>query len=263
MCPRLDMYVRDKMNISRQKAQELIYSGCVYVNSITAYKPSLKVNTEDNIEISEADRVLRYAGRGGYKLEKAFDVFGISPEGCICIDIGASTGGFTDCMLRRGAKMVYSVDVGSCQLADFLRQDSRVISLENTDIRNADIEKADFISCDVSFISLKLIFPHIKRLLNENGQAVVLVKPQFEAGRSALNKKGIVKDAKIHKRVLWDIIDSAASEGLYAKAAAYSPIMGGDGNREYLLLISQKEGTISRLTAEDVVNKAFDSLKNR
>ncbi len=261
MCPRLDMYIRDRRNISRQKAQELIASGCVYVNGRTCLKPSLKVGENDNVRISEENKVLKYVGRGGYKLEKACISFGISLLDKICIDIGASTGGFTDCMLQNGAAKVYSVDVGSSQLADSLKNDSRVISLENTDIRNADIEKADFIGCDVSFISLKHILPHIRRLLKKDGMSVVLVKPQFEAGRSALNKKGIITEPSIHKKVLKDTAKAAEEEGFYVNAITYSPIKGGDGNIEYLMLLSRHEGAADIDMAEKTVQQAFENYR--
>lgn len=253
---RLDMYVRDKMNISRQKAQILISSECVRVNGSIVTKPAFKTGADDNVEIDEST-VLKYVGRGGFKLEKACEVFNISLKDKLCIDIGASTGGFTDCMLQKGAARVYSVDVGTGQLDERLKNDSRVISLENTDIRNADIEKADFIGCDVSFISLKHILPHIRRLLKSEGQAVVLVKPQFEAGREALNKKGIVKKSAVHKRVIRDIISSAEKEELYTEAMDFSPIKGGDGNIEYILLLSGNKNIID---IDGVVVNAFDTL---
>ncbi len=263
MCSRLDMYVREKMNISRQKAQQLIASGCVYVNGKKAEKASLKIDSGDNVSVDQGDKVLKYVGRGGYKLEKACEKFGIALEGCVCIDIGASTGGFTDCMLQRGAKKVYSVDVGSCQLDEGLKNDSRVISLENTDIRNADTERVDFIGCDVSFISLKHIFPHIRRLLKEKGRAVVLIKPQFEAGKEAVGKRGVVKSPKVHKRVIADLIENAEESGLYPKALDYSPIKGGDGNIEYIMLLSGESGSISIKDAELVIKNAFEGLNSR
>ncbi len=259
MCSvRLDMYVRDKMNISRHKAQELIFSESVKVNGNIVTKPAFSVN-DDSVEIC-ADTVLRYVGRGGFKLEKACDAFDIDIKDKLCIDIGASTGGFTDCMLQRGAARVYSVDVGNGQLDEKLKKDSRVISLENTDIRDADIEKADFIGCDVSFISLKLILPHIKRLLKLKGLALVLIKPQFEAGREAIGKRGIVKSPSVHKKVIRDIVSKAEEEGLYAGGLDFSPIKGGDGNIEYILLLScQRTG----IDIDDVVKRAFDAFKKR
>ena len=168
---RLDMCVREKLNISRQKAQELIQNNSVTVNGKVVNKPSHKVLYSDEVVVNNTEKVLKYVGRGGYKLEKAIDIFNINVKG-VCVDIGASTGGFTDCMLQNGAETVYAVDVGSNQLAEKLRNDKRVISMENTDIRNADIPKADFIGCDVSFISLTKIFPSVFNILNDRGCSV-------------------------------------------------------------------------------------------
>lgn len=241
---RLDMYLKEKYNISRQKAQELIKKGLVSVGGRVVSKPAADIDDECEVSLGDTQSVLKYVGRGGYKLEGAIESFKISLEGKSCIDIGASTGGFTDCMLQNGAKRVIAVDVGTAQLDERLRTDSRVLSLENTDIREFDAEKygrADFIGCDVSFISLTNIAEAIKNAMADDGEGVVLVKPQFEAGREHLNKNGIVKDIRVHRQVLKRVADCFKENGLYAEAAAVSPIKGGDGNIEYLLLISKRE----------------------
>ena len=180
-------------------------------------------------------------GRGGYKLEGAVKQFGITFDGKVCIDVGASTGGFTDCMLQNGASLIYAVDVGTNQLDSTLRADSRVVSLENTDIRAAkDLikEKADFIGADVSFISLKLVLPEIKELLKEQGRAVVLIKPQFEVGKKGLGKNGIVKNSVLREKTVEEIKSFAAALGFNVLGVVQSPITGGDGNIEYLMYLS-------------------------
>lgn len=260
---RLDMYIREKLNISRQKAQELIQNNGVTVNGKVINRPSHKVSCSDEVVVNNTEKVLKYVGRGGYKLEKAVDIFNINIKG-VCVDIGASTGGFTDCMLQNGAETVYAVDVGSNQLAEKLRNDKRVISMENTDIRNADIPKADFIGCDVSFISLTKIFPSVFNVLNDRGCGVFLIKPQFEAGKENISKNGIVKNPKVHKRVIRDIISNAVEEGLYIKAITYSPIQGGDGNIEYLVYIDKTDNiNIKQSDIDRVVESAFDAFKSR
>lgn len=260
---RLDMCIREKLNISRQKAQELIQNNGVTVNGKVVNKPSHKVLYSDEVVVNNTEKVLKYVGRGGYKLEKAIDIFNINVKG-VCVDIGASTGGFTDCMLQNGAETVYAVDVGSNQLAEKLRNDKRVISMENTDIRNADIPKADFIGCDVSFISLTKIFPSVFNILNDRGCSVFLIKPQFEAGKENISKNGIVKNPKIHKKVIRDIINNAVEEGLYIKTLTYSPIQGGDGNIEYLVYIDKTDNiNIKQSDIDRVVESAFDAFKNR
>lgn len=257
---RLDIYVKESMNISRQKAQELVKEGFVRVNNKICKKAAFIVTENDNVEVESTEKVLKYAGRGGYKLEKSIDVFGLSIKG-ICIDIGASTGGFTDCMIQKGAKRVYAVDVGSNQLADKLKNNNKVISMENTDIRNAEIEKADFISCDVSFISLKKIIFKISELLKEDGICVLLIKPQFEAGRENIGKNGIVKNPKVHKKVIKDIADYASENGIYIEKITFSPIRGGDGNIEYLACgVKSRKNIISRESIESVVNSAFNEI---
>lgn len=233
--------VRRAMVKSRNAAQQLIKDGIVYVNGEKADKASLIVSNEDAVEIR--GELPRYVGRGGYKLEGAVKQFGLTLDGKICIDVGASTGGFTDCMLQCGASLVYAVDVGTNQLDGSLKSDSRVVSLENTDIRSVGDkikEKADFIGADVSFISLKLVLPKIKELLKDQGRAVVLIKPQFEVGKKGLGKNGIVKNSALREKTVEDIKTFAADLGFKILGVVQSPIAGGDGNIEYLMYLSMQ-----------------------
>ena len=237
---RLDSYLFTSKKVkSRTFAAEIIKIGGVTVNGTVCTKPSFAVSEADDIVIT-ADKP-KFVGRGGLKLEAALLHYGISLENKVCIDVGASTGGFTDCMLQSGAKMVYAVDVGVNQLDDSLKNDSKVISLEKTDIRNAEdlLSKADFICVDVSFISLKLVLPSVFSLLLPLGGCVALIKPQFEAGKANLNKKGVVKDEKIRRKVCKDISDFAASLGFICGDVITSPIKGGEGNEEYLIFLQK------------------------
>ena len=236
---RLDQYLAEKgLCKSRTAAQSLIKSGGVSVNGAVCNKPSCDVSEDDNIII--IGEQLKYVGRGGLKLEGAVNAFGIELSGLVCLDIGSSTGGFTDCMLQNGAARVYAVDVGTDQLDAKLRADSRVVVMEQTDIRTAQLpEQVDFVGTDVSFISLKQVIPHISRLLKLHGRAVALIKPQFEAGRQALNKKGIVKDEKVRRRVVEDITQFAQQCGFAVLGVTDSPVQGGDGNTEYLMYIEK------------------------
>ncbi len=237
---RLDVYLTEKgICRSRSAAQQLINLGGVTVNGKTAVKNSLEVADSDEVKIVEL-MLPKYVGRGGQKLERALELWSVDLGGKVCLDIGSSTGGFTDCMLQSGAARVFAVDVGSGQLNEKLRTDERVISLENTDIRGFSfdgygISAADFIGTDVSFISLKLVLPHIYRLLAEGGKAVALIKPQFEAGRGSLSKKGIVRDEKTRLRCVEEIKRFAEQCGFTVMGTSVSPITGGDGNIEYLL----------------------------
>ncbi len=233
---RLDSFLAENGYIkSRTLASQLIRSGKVTVNGKICSRPSFMVSYSDEIKL--IGDMPKYVGRGGEKLERALEHFKIELNGKNCIDIGASTGGFTDCMLQHGAARVYSVDVGVGQLDPKLRSDSRVFSLEKTDIRNADIPAAEFISADVSFISLKHIIPSVYRLLETGCGAVLLIKPQFEAGRQDIGKNGIVKDEKVHKRVCGEIADFAEKSGFIVNGIIPSPISGGDGNREFLMYL--------------------------
>lgn len=231
---RLDTYLAENnLCKSRTAAQSLIRSGGVSVNGKLCSKPSAEVGEGDTVEVTGEQ--LRYVGRGGLKLEAALERFGLDITGAECVDIGSSTGGFTDCMLQHGAAKVWAVDVGRDQLDGKLRSDPRVVSMEQTDIRDAELPQVDFIGTDVSFISLRLILPHIFRLLKSGGRAVALIKPQFEAGRSNLSKKGIVRDEKVRLKVRDEIAAFAEECGLTVVGTEVSPITGGDGNTEYLM----------------------------
>lgn len=242
---RLDIYLSEKkLAKSRTAAQCLINIGGVYVNGRMAKKSSMDVTETDIITIEEIKKP-RYVGRGGLKLEGALKSFGIDISGAVCVDIGASTGGFTDCMLRYGAAKVFAVDVGREQLAAELRADPRVVSRERTDIRDFTLDEypdgADFVGADVSFISLKMILPEIYRLLKSGGRAAALIKPQFEAGRGALNKRGIVADEKMRRRVVEEVTEFARRCGFAVAGVINSPITGGDGNAEYLMYIVKEQ----------------------
>ena len=241
---RLDVYLAEKgLTKSRAAAAALIKSGGVSVCGKIIEKSAFEVGENDSVEI--VGETLKFVGRGGLKLEKALEIGKIDLRGKICLDIGASTGGFTDCMLQNGARRVFAVDVGTNQLDEKLRGDKRVVSLENTDIREYfPDEQADFIGADVSFISLKLILPHIFRLLKTDGKAAVLVKPQFEAGnsafgRKALSKKGVVTDEKTRLKIVGEVKNFAEQCGFTVCSTAPSPIKGGSGNVEYLMILEK------------------------
>lgn len=250
---------------SREKAQKNIMAGLVFVNNKRVDKPGEKVSIQSNIEVK--GEAIPYVSRGGLKLEKAIDEFSIDLKNKTAMDVGASTGGFTDCMLKNGAKKVYAVDVGYGQLAWELRTDPRVVCMERTNIRYVkpeDIDtKIDFASIDVSFISLKLVLPVVKQLLNPFGEIVCLIKPQFEAGREKVGKKGVVRDAAVHKEVITKILDFAIGIGFKIKGLTFSPIKGPEGNIEYLAYLindEDKEGNIEGLI-EDIVEKSHKLLE--
>ncbi len=240
---------------SREKGRALIMEGAVYVNGQKAFKAGDRVRDGMQIEIRGAK--LAYVSRGGLKLEKSLKVFPISLENAVCADIGASTGGFTDCMLQNGAKKVYSIDVGYGQLAWKLRNDSRVVNMERTNIRYLDFElvldEIDFISIDVSFISLKLVLPVAYKLLSENGELVALIKPQFEAGRSEVGKKGVVRDINVHQNVIKTISDFAFELGFCVNGLEFSPIKGPEGNIEFLLYLSKSNEKICAVSDDDII----------
>lgn len=256
---RLDTLVFQKgLFDSREKAKAVIMSGCVYINGVRALKPGAMVNPDSDVEVKGA--TLPYVSRGGLKLEKALDAFGVSPENLICIDCGASTGGFTDCLLQRGAAKVYSVDVGYGQFDWKLRNDSRVHLMERTNVRyltKEDIsEDIDLAVVDVSFISLKLILPVIREFLTKNGQVLCLIKPQFEAGKDQVGKKGVVRDAAIHKAVLEAFLDNADNSGFSVAGITYSPIRGPEGNIEFLGHLKSIDNGAQAIDIDQVVSKA-------
>ncbi len=249
---------------SRERAKGVIMAGLVYVNNQKADKPGQDVSEQDNIELR--GEMLQYVSRGGLKLEKALKVFPISLEGAVCGDFGASTGGFTDCMLQNGAQKVYAVDVGYGQLAWKLRQDPRVINLERTNARNLTPQQIpqqlDFISVDVSFISLGIILPVIAANLKPDGQAVCLVKPQFEAGRELVGKKGVVRDKAVHIDVVARTVLCATQVGLSSQGLDFSPVKGPEGNIEFVLHIvkTKADGLVDEQCIKQVVDSAHQSL---
>jgi 23S rRNA (cytidine1920-2'-O)/16S rRNA (cytidine1409-2'-O)-methyltransferase len=226
---------------SREKAKAIIMSGIVYVNDQKELKAGRDVKVDDIVEVRGS--TLKYVSRGGLKLEKAMQEFPIDLTDCTCMDIGASTGGFTDCMLQNGAKKVYSIDVGYGQLAWKLRSDERVVNMERTNFRYVTHEQIpeeiDFASVDVSFISLKIILPVMYELLKMNGEAVCLIKPQFEAGREKVGKKGVVRDVNVHTEVIEKIVGFAASQKFKVCGLSFSPVKGPEGNIEYLVYLKK------------------------
>ena len=226
----------------RDKAKAIIMAGIVYVNGQRADKAGTEVLDEDKIELR--GETLRYVSRGGLKLEKAFESFPIQVQNAICMDIGASTGGFTDCMLQNGAKKVYAIDVGYGQLAWKLRTDERVVNLERTNFRHVTKEQVtdpvNFASVDVSFISLTLILPAAYPLLSDDGEMICLIKPQFEAGKGFVGKKGVVKDSQIHQDTIVKVIDFAVETGFSVLGLTFSPVKGPEGNIEYLVYLKKE-----------------------
>lgn len=237
---------------SREKAKTMIMEGNVFVNNNREDKAGSTFPDDCQIEIHGT--TLKYVSRGGLKLEKAMTHFGITLDGKICMDIGASTGGFTDCMLQNGARKVYSVDVGYGQFAWKLRQDPRVVCMEKTNIRYVtpeDIADAlDFASVDVSFISLTKVLGPARALLKEHGQMVCLIKPQFEAGREKVGKKGVVRDKSVHEEVIQKIEDFCLSNGFSIHNLEYSPIKGPEGNIEYLIYIEKADEPVKEETVD-------------
>ena len=244
MKERLDvLLVKRNLAESREKAKALIMSGIVYVNGQKEDKAG--TTFEETAPIEVRGSTLKYVSRGGLKLEKAMDRFGVRLDGKICMDVGASTGGFTDCMLQNGAVKVYSVDVGHGQLAWKLRNDERVVCMEKTNIRYVTPEDiADpigFASIDVSFISLTKVLGPVKALLEDNGQIVCLIKPQFEAGKEKVGKKGVVRDSAVHKEVIEKIHNFVLEQGFSVIDITFSPVKGPEGNIEYLIYIRKSE----------------------
>ena len=267
MKTRLDVYLTEHgFAQSRERAKSIIMAGHVFVNNQRSDKAGDIVPEGAVVEVRGGE--LKYVSRGGLKLEKAVSEFSLDLKDRICMDVGASTGGFTDCMLQNGAAKVYSVDVGYGQLAWKLRSDERVVNMERTNIRYVTDEqvpdKLDFASIDVSFISLRLVLPVAYELLKDCGEVVALIKPQFEAGRDRVGKKGVVRDPKVHEDVLMDIVNFAPTFGWQVKQLAYSPITGPEGNIEFLAHIVPQDEHISSITPEFIsrlVAQAHEGLK--
>lgn len=266
---RLDVLVVEQgFYESREKAKAAIMAGLVLVDGERSDKPGVKVKSDAKITVK--GDLHPYVSRGGLKLEKALKEFDVSVEGKVMIDIGASTGGFTDCALQNGAKQVYSVDVGYGQLAWSLRNDPRVIVMERTNFRHLkpeDLkgETPQVAVMDVSFISIRLLFPVIHNVLTEDGELLTLIKPQFEAGRERVGKNGIVRDPEVHRDVLLHTLGSAQSNGFHIRRVTFSPITGGDGNIEFLARLTKQGEALDAdaLTAliDEVVREAHRSLE--
>lgn len=262
---RLDSSVFERgLSESREKAKALIMAGNVYVNGQKELKSGASVKPDDVIEVRGS--VNPYVSRGGLKLEKAINTFNLELKGFICMDIGASTGGFTDCMLQNGAAKVYSIDVGYGQLAWKLRTDERVVNLERTNFRYVTEEqvpeKIDFASVDVSFISLTKILPVMRNLLKDDGKSVCLIKPQFEAGREKIGKKGVVKDRKVHEEVISEITGFAFENGFSLLDVDFSPVKGPEGNIEYLMYIQKTDNPENKFEGDiaGLVDCSHDKL---
>lgn len=260
---RLDQLVFDLgLTESREKAKTTIMSGLVFVNGQRADKPGMQVAPDASVEVKGS--ALPYVSRGGFKLEKALKVFPINPAGKICMDCGASTGGFTDVLLKNGAAKVYSIDVGYGQLAWSLRQDERVVNMERTNIRYISSEQVpeplDIAVMDLSFISIKLVLPAVCALLKEGADIMCLIKPQFEAGREDVGKKGVVRDKAVHLSVIESVLQFAASAGLTVIGLDYSPIKGPEGNREYLCYMKKGSFDAPEIDARAVVEASHECL---
>ena len=262
MKERLDVIlVNNGLASSRDNAKRTIMAGLVTVDGIVETKSGQKFDVDSEFKVK--DKLLKYVSRGGLKLEKAIQSFSIKLNGCYAVDMGASTGGFTDCMLMNGALKVYALDVGYGQLDYKLRVDPRVINMEKTNIRYLDTtlieEPIDFISIDVSFISLRHMFPVASKILKDTGAVMCLIKPQFEAGREQVGKKGIVRDSKVHVEVIENVIGYASDNGLYPHGLDYSPVKGTKGNIEYLLYLRKTESS-EQISPQEVVSIAHGEL---
>ena len=263
MKERLDvLLVNNGLAESREKAKRTIMAGLVTVDGRLEDKPGSRFDIDADVQV--AGKECPYVSRGGLKLEKAINEWGVSCEDAVCIDMGASTGGFTDCMLQHGAVKVYAIDVGYGQLDYKLRTDPRVINMEKTNIRYLDTdlitEPVDLISIDVSFISLSHMFPVAAKVLAPEGQVLCLVKPQFEAGREQVGKGGIVRDPAVHEEVIKKVMGYAEENGLFPTSLTFSPIKGTKGNIEYLLLLSRKKCD-NKIGVGIIVNEAHSDLK--
>lgn len=260
---RLDQLVFDLgLAESRERAKTTVMSGLVFVNGQRADKPGMQVSPDVNVEVKGT--ALPYVSRGGLKLEKALKVFPIDVNGKVCIDCGASTGGFTDVLLKKGAAKVYSVDVGYGQLAWSLRNDERVVNMERTNIRYISSEQIpeplDICVMDLSFISVKLVLPAVCALLKDDAQLVCLIKPQFEAGREEVGKKGVVRDKAVHLSVIESVLSFAPTVGMTVMGLDFSPIKGPEGNREYLCYMKKGVHEAGLIKAAAVVEASHESL---
>lgn len=267
---RLDiLLVEQQLAPSRELAKAYIMAGNVYVDGMKEDKAGTKIPRTAQIQVKGAQ--MKYVSRGGYKLEKAMAEFDIALDGKICLDIGASTGGFTDCMLQNGASKVYAIDVGYGQFAWKLRTDERVVCLEKTNVRYVTHEQvpdaADFASIDVSFISLTKVLPAVLGVLGEDGALVCLIKPQFEAGREKVGKKGVVRDIAVHREVIEKIAAYAFQENLGILGLSFSPIKGPEGNIEYLIYLSKKQTGMSAeetsVRIDEIVEQSHEELQGR
>lgn len=245
---------------SRENAKRHIMAGIILVNDFPVDKPGTKIPRDARLRIK--GHVMPYVGRGGYKLEKALKVFPITVKGAVMADIGASTGGFTDCALQNGAKKVYAIDVGYNQLDWKLRQDPRVINLEKTNIKNVTEEtlgeQVDLIATDISFISVLKIMPAARLILKPDGNMVILIKPQFEAGREKVGKGGIVRDPAVHEEVIRDVVDKAFQEGFTTKEMTWSPIKGGSGNIEFLAFLQYRSHENEALPTDQAIRQLVE-----
>ena len=260
---RLDQLVFDLgLAESRERAKTTVMSGLVFINGQRADKPGMQVSPDVNVEVKGT--ALPYVSRGGLKLEKALKVFPIDVTGKVCIDCGASTGGFTDVLLKNGAAKVYSVDVGYGQLAWSLRNDERVVNMERTNIRYISSEQIqeplDICVMDLSFISVKLVLPAVCALLKDDAQLVCLIKPQFEAGREEVGKKGVVRDKAVHLSVIESVLSFAPTVGMTVMGLDFSPIKGPEGNREYLCYMKKGVHEAGVIDAAAVVEASHESL---
>lgn len=266
MKERLDvLLVKRGLAASREKAKAVIMAGNVYVDNQKEDKAGTMF--PDKVHIEVRGNTLKYVSRGGLKLEKAMTHFGLRLEGLVCMDVGSSTGGFTDCMLQNGAKKVFAIDVGRGQLDWRLRNDKRVVCMEKTNIRYVTPEEigepVDFSSVDVSFISLTKVLGPIRGYLRDCGEVVALIKPQFEAGREKVGKKGVVREKSTHREVIQNVMEYAASIGFDLCELDFSPVRGPEGNIEYLIHLQKCEDTPGRdfgLDPDSVVDRAFDTL---
>ncbi|SFA87611.1 TlyA family RNA methyltransferase [Clostridium frigidicarnis] len=263
---RLDILLVERGIISsREKAKFEIMAGKIFVDGFRVDKCGEKIKVDANIEFK--GDTLKYVSRGGLKLEKAMAKFGINLEDSICMDIGASTGGFTDCMLQNGAKKVFAIDVGYGQFAWKLRTDPRVVCMERTNVRYVEkehiVDEPDFASIDVSFISLTKVVPVVLNLLNDKGSIVALIKPQFEAGRDKVGKKGVVREASTHKEVIVKIVEFLLEKGVTIIDLDFSPIKGPEGNIEYLVYFTKDNSVISEFNmnkVEEIVSESHKDL---